>query len=217
MPTTSPAPPGPSRDPSHRITAPRALEMGWKPSQEGTLRPGPTRAAWPLGVFAPRPRLHPERWGPCRAQRSLPGGTCSLLCPAPQLTPGNATLTCEHSGRLGTVGLGHKVTDVSGSVARRRQAFDAERPHLKQHTGLCPCVRGPVCRLAGSPRPRQPHGVSCHPGRSGFRGHRSALQGGPCGDHRTQAQRCRDPHEPVFAGMPNQGAGPAVSSEPGQV
>ena len=200
--------------------------MGLKPSLEGTLCPVPTRAAGPLGVFVPRPRLYPERWGPHRAQHSLPGRTRSLLCPevykkcqAPQLTPEHSTLTCEHSGRLGTVGLGHKVTDVSGSVTRRRQALDMERPHLKQsahqpvslHVGAClqahrfsqtpPAPRRELpSRAMGLPQPR------LHPVRVGL-----------AGDHGTQAWRCRDPREPVLAGVPNQRADPVVSSKPGQV
>ena len=200
--------------------------MGQKPGWEGTLHPVPTRAAWPLGLFVPRPRLYPECWDPRRAQHSLPGRTHSLLCPevykkrqASQLTPEHSTLTCEHSGRLGTVGLGHKVTDVSGSVTRRRQALDMERPHLKQsahrpvslHVGAglqahrfsqTPPAPGHELpsRVMGLPQPQ------LHPAKVGL-----------AGDHGTQAWRCRDPREPVLAGVPNQRADPLVSSKPGQV
>lgn len=184
----------------------------------------PTRAAWPLGVFVPRPRLYPKHWGPHRAQHSLPGRTRALLCPevyrkhqAPQLTPEHSTLTCEHSRWLGTVGLGHKVTDVSRSVTRRRQALDMERPHLKQNTPACvPACGGPVCRPTGSPGPRQPPGTSCHQGRWGLTLLHPA-RAGLAGDHGTQARRCRDPRKPVLAGVPNQRADLIVSSKPGQV
>lgn len=45
-----------------------------------------------------------------------------------------------------------------------------------------------------------------HPARAGL-----------AGDHGTQARRCRDPHKPVLAGVPNQRADLIVSSKLGQV
>lgn len=71
--------------------------MGLKPSLEGTLCPVPTRAAWPLGVFVPRPRLYPKRWGPHRASTVCLAG--HALCSAQRFTK-NARLRSSHLSTL---------------------------------------------------------------------------------------------------------------------